>query len=132
MIRKPKGANAGNVWMSMPLAWPDQYQLMTWPSQDEPREVYVHVVRTRVRKLYTCQLVIARYALDCPLKAVRYWASSDLEADASTLVHHITTRWDIVGGVQCVVSDLVGSLRLVYNPLETLDREASRHNDASR
>jgi hypothetical protein len=74
---------------------PDQYQLMTWPSQDEPREVYVHVVRTRIRKLYTCQLVIARYALDCPLKAVRYWASSDLQADAPTLLHHIATRWDI-------------------------------------
>lgn len=74
---------------------PEQYQKMYWPSQDEPREVYVHVVRTRVRKLYTCQLVIARYALDCPLKAVRYWASSDLEADTTTLLHHITARWDI-------------------------------------
>lgn len=74
---------------------PDLYQKVQWPSQDDPREVYVHVVRTRIRKLYTCQLVIARYALDCPLKAVRYWASSDLEADIATLLHHITTRWDI-------------------------------------
>jgi hypothetical protein len=74
---------------------PEQYQKMYWPSQDEPREVYVHVVRTRVRKLYTCQLVIARYALDCPLKAVRYWASSDLEADPATLLHHIAARWDV-------------------------------------
>ena len=74
---------------------PDQYQKVQWPSHDEPREVYVHVVHTRVRKLYTCQLVIARYALDCPLKAVRYWASSDLEADTATLLYHITTRWDI-------------------------------------
>jgi hypothetical protein len=74
---------------------PDQYHKVLWPSQDEPREVYVHVVRTRIRKLYTCQLVIARYALDCPLKAVRYWASSDLEADTTTLLLHITTRWDI-------------------------------------
>jgi hypothetical protein len=74
---------------------PEQYQKMYWPSQDERREVYVHVVRTRVRKLYTCQLVIARYALDCPLKAVRYWASSDLEADPATLLHHIAARWDV-------------------------------------
>jgi len=74
---------------------PEQYQKVAWPSQDEPREVYVHVVRTRVRKLYTCQLVIARYALDCPLKAVRYWASSDLDADTATLLHHIAARWDI-------------------------------------
>ncbi|RPI97435.1 MAG: hypothetical protein EHM39_09495 [Chloroflexi bacterium] len=74
---------------------PGQYQKMTWPSQDEPRTVYVHVVRTRVRKLYTCQVVIARFALDCPLKAVRYWASSDLDADAPTLLYHIAARWDI-------------------------------------
>jgi len=74
---------------------PDQYQKTRWPSQDDPREVYVHVVRTRIRKLYTCQLVIARYALDCPLQAVRYWASSDLEADPATLLQQITARWDI-------------------------------------
>jgi SRSO17 transposase len=75
---------------------PEQYQKMTWPSQvDEPRTVYVHVVRTRVRKLYTCQVVITRFALDCPLKAVRYWASSDLDADVPTLLHHIAARWDI-------------------------------------
>lgn len=74
---------------------PAQYQKMTWPSQEAPRTVYVHVVRTRVRKLYTCQVVITRFALDCPLKAVRYWASSDLDADATTLIDHIAARWDI-------------------------------------
>jgi hypothetical protein len=74
---------------------PAQYQPMTWPDQGEPRIVYVHVVRTRVRNLYTCQVVIARFALDCPLKAVRYWASSDLDADTPTLIEHIATRGDI-------------------------------------
>lgn len=74
---------------------PEQYHKLTWPDQGEPRTVYVHVVRTRVRKLYTCQVVIARFALDCPLKAVRYWASSDLDADTPTLLQHIATRWDI-------------------------------------
>jgi SRSO17 transposase len=73
----------------------DQYHKVRWPSQDGQRDVYVHVVRTRIRKLYTCQLVIARYALDCPLKAVRYWASSDLDADLPTLLDHIATRWTI-------------------------------------
>lgn len=72
-----------------------QYHKMLWPSQTEKREVYVHVVRTRIRKLYTCQLVIARPTLDCPPDEVRYWASSDLEADLLTLVKHIATRWTI-------------------------------------
>ncbi|MCP4308257.1 MAG: transposase [bacterium] len=73
----------------------EQYQKVTWPSQSEQREVYVHVVRTRVRKLYTCQVVIGRSTLDCPPDEVRYWASSDPEADLLTLVKHIATRWTI-------------------------------------
>jgi SRSO17 transposase len=74
---------------------PEQYHKLTWPSQQDPRTVYVHVVRTRVRKLDTCQVIITRFALDCPLKAVRYWASSDLDAEATALIDHIATRWDI-------------------------------------
>ncbi len=56
---------------------------------------YVHVVNTRVRKLYCCQVLIVRQSLDAPLSQARYWASSDLEADPPTLLIHIATRWDI-------------------------------------
>jgi SRSO17 transposase len=73
----------------------EQYQKVTWPNQCEQREVYVHVVRTQVRKLYTCQVIIARPTLDCPPDEVRYWASSDLEADPLTLVQHVAARWTI-------------------------------------
>lgn len=74
---------------------PDQYQKVVWPAQDEPYEVYVHVLTTRIRKLYKCQLLIARPSFDCPPQAIRYWASSDLDADLLTLVTHIATRWTI-------------------------------------
>jgi len=72
---------------------------MEWPRQgdnpDEPRQVYVHVVPTRVRSLYRCQLVIARPALDAPASATHYWASSDLDADPATLLGHIAARWNV-------------------------------------
>jgi SRSO17 transposase len=72
------------------------YQLITWPSQgEEPRQVWVHVVSTRVRKLYRCQVVIVRASLDAPLKEARFWASSDLAADATRLLAHIAARWDV-------------------------------------
>jgi hypothetical protein len=71
------------------------YQLVTWPAQVDPREVYVHVVQTRVRKLYKCQLIIVRESLTAPLAQVRYFASSDLAADLPTLIGHLATRWDI-------------------------------------
>ena len=54
--------------------------------------VYVHVLTTSVRKLYRCQIVIVRHALDAPLAQARFWASSDLEADAQTLLAHLCAR----------------------------------------
>ena len=72
------------------------YQQVTWPSQgEEPRQVWVHVVSTRVRKLYRCQVIIVRERLDAPLKETRYFASSDLRADVTTLVGHLAARWRV-------------------------------------
>ncbi len=75
------------------------YTLLAWPRQgddpDEPRHVYVHVVQTRVRKLYRCQVIITRPALDAPASATRYGASSDLDAAPATLLGHIAARWDV-------------------------------------
>ena len=73
----------------------EDYVLCTWPNQGTQRQVYVHVVTTRVKKLYCCQVVIARESLDAPLSQASYWASSDLEADVATLLIHITSRWDV-------------------------------------
>jgi SRSO17 transposase len=72
------------------------YQQVTWPSQgEEPRQVWVHVVTTRVRKLYRCQVLIVRESLEAPLKETRYFASSDLKADVTTLVGHLAARWSV-------------------------------------
>lgn len=75
----------------------DDYTLLSWPRQeeDQPHHVYVHILSTRVRKPYRCQVVIVRTSLDAPLSATRYWASSDLTADAETPLIHIAARWDI-------------------------------------
>ncbi len=58
------------------------YLQLKWPKSDE--DVYVHVVTTRVRKLYSCQVVIVRQSLDAPLSQARYWASSDLQASVQS------------------------------------------------
>jgi hypothetical protein len=57
--------------------------------------VYVHVVKTSVRKLYRCHVVIVRHNLTAPLSQTRYWGSSDLEANAKELLAHVAARWDI-------------------------------------
>jgi hypothetical protein len=77
----------------------EDFTLMEWPRQgdtpDEPRQVYVHIVQTRVRSLYRCQRVIARPAFDAPASATRYGASSDLDADPATLLGHSAARWNV-------------------------------------
>ena len=50
------------------------YRQLKWPKGND--EVYVHVVSTRVRKLYRCQVVIVRQWLEAPLSQARYWARS--------------------------------------------------------
>jgi SRSO17 transposase len=75
---------------------PEQWQRVKWPTKTGSRWVYVHVVATRIKKLYTCQLVIVRGRLDDDEEEkTRFWASSDLLADLETLIGHIATRWDI-------------------------------------
>ena len=69
------------------------YVELAWPKGE--KTVYVHVITTRVRSLYRCQVVIVRQSLDDPVSQARYWASSDLEASPQTLLLHIAARWDI-------------------------------------
>ncbi len=72
------------------------WQQVRWPAQGQNRWVYVHVVSTRIKKLYRCQLVIVRGQLtEDDEEKTRFWASSDLVADLTTLVGHIATRWTI-------------------------------------
>ena len=69
------------------------YVRIKWPKGDQ--EVYVHVLTTRVRKLYRGPVVIVWQSLDAPLSQARFWASSDLQADLPTLLVQIATRWEI-------------------------------------
>jgi len=70
------------------------YQECSHP-RNPKKKVWVHVVDTRVRKLYRCKLIIIRKSLKDPVSAARFWVTSDLEADAQTCLNVISIRWDI-------------------------------------
>lgn len=71
------------------------WQEATWPDAQGGHSIYIHVIRTRVRKLYTAQVVLVRESLAGSVKEVRYWGSSDLAASAGELLAHIARRWSI-------------------------------------
>jgi hypothetical protein len=72
------------------------YQEVVRPQQEDPeRSVWVHTLTTIVRNLGRCQVILVRDSLTAPVKEVRFWASSDLDADAATLIRYLAVRWDI-------------------------------------
>jgi hypothetical protein len=70
------------------------YQECSHP-RNPKKKVWVHVVDTRVRKLYRCKLIIVRKNLKDSISDARFWVTSDLEADAQTCLNVISIRWDI-------------------------------------
>ncbi|MCL5959207.1 MAG: transposase [Chloroflexi bacterium] len=74
----------------------EDYQPVPWPHEDgTSRTVYAHLIKTWVRNLGPCQVLVVRDRLDQPLKEVRYWATSEREADIATVVSWAAQRWAI-------------------------------------
>ena len=74
---------------------PDQFTECIWPSAKGGETVFVHRVRTLVRKLGACQVLMVRPSADASLKQTRYFVSSLLEADTETLLGILAIRWKI-------------------------------------
>lgn len=73
----------------------DDFEPVVWPSQQGGRAIYAHIVRTKIRKLGACQVLITRESLDEPLEQVRYWGTTLLDADIQTVVNVLAIRWGI-------------------------------------
>ncbi|HSH82442.1 MAG TPA: hypothetical protein VLA19_28260, partial [Herpetosiphonaceae bacterium] len=51
----------------------------------------IHMMQTRVKTLYRCHVILVKETLEAPMTQVRYFASSDLQADVTTLVGVMAT-----------------------------------------
>lgn len=74
---------------------PEDFQPVVWPSQDGGRQVYGHLVRTRIKKLGACQVLIVKSVLDASPSETRYWVTSRLQDDLEQVVTAAATRWTI-------------------------------------
>ncbi|MCL0097901.1 transposase [Dehalococcoidia bacterium] len=73
----------------------NDFEPAVWPSQQGGRVIYAHIVRTKVRKLGACQVLISRESLDRLVEQVRCWDTTLLDADAQAVVNVPAIRWGI-------------------------------------
>jgi DDE superfamily endonuclease len=73
----------------------DDWQEAVWPSQEGNRPVYVHAVKTWIRKLGPTLLLITCHDRDNPGKSIRYWGSTLVEAEPQTVINHLAVRWNV-------------------------------------
>jgi len=50
-----------------------------WPNQTGGQTVYTHLLRTRVKKLGACQVLIVRKVPNDPLSSTRFFATTRLK-----------------------------------------------------
>jgi len=74
---------------------PEQFTECIWPSASGGNSVFVHRVRTLVRKLGACQVLVVRPTADAGIKQTRYFVTSLLEADTETILSILAIRWKI-------------------------------------
>lgn len=73
----------------------DDFQPVVWPNQEGGQIVYAHLIRTRVRKLGACQVLIIKPGADAPVNQARYWVTSRLEDTLEQVVAVAAQRWAI-------------------------------------
>ncbi len=74
---------------------PNDWQEVTWPSEQGGQTMYAHLVQTWVRKLGPTLLLITCHNPEEPSKSVRYWGSTVLDLEAQALVDILAIRWKI-------------------------------------
>lgn len=73
----------------------EQFEEVVWPSAQGGKPLFVYRVRTRIKKLGACQVLVVRPSLDASPKQTRYFVTSLLEADTQTIIDILAVRWEI-------------------------------------
>ncbi len=73
----------------------DDFQPVLWPNQAGGQRVWGHLLRTRVKKLGACQVLVVKFAPDAPPSQFRYWVTSRLVDALDAVVAAVATRWAI-------------------------------------
>ena len=73
----------------------DQFQAVEWPSLEGERTAYVHLLRTRIKKLGACQLLIVKPSADAPGDQARFFVTTRLQDNIHQVVQAVALRWTV-------------------------------------
>ncbi len=73
----------------------EDFQEVIWPNQEGGHTVHAHLLRTRVKKLGACQVLIIREKPNDPNSSTRFYATSRLKDTLTQVVAAIAKRWAV-------------------------------------
>jgi hypothetical protein len=92
-------AQGQKVWMSLtdfanqiPL---EAFQKVIWPNRQDGQVLYAHLIRTRVKKLGACQVLVVKTATDTPGEQARFFITTALEDSLEQVVQNAAMRWTV-------------------------------------
>lgn len=73
----------------------EDFQAVLWPNQNGGQIVYAHLLRTRVKKLGACQMLIIREKQNDPHSSTRFFATTRLKDTLEQVVDAAAKRWTV-------------------------------------
>ena len=71
------------------------FQPVVWPNQEGGQTVYAHLIRTKVKKLGACQVLIVKTAIDDPGEKARFYITTRLSDPLERVVQAMAMRWTV-------------------------------------
>jgi hypothetical protein len=99
----------------------DQFQSIAWPSQEGEVVVYAHLVRTRVKKLGACQVLIVKPSAEASGDQARFYITTRLEDTLEQVVQTVALRWR-VETLFADFKELMGSDQYQLHSAEAIQR----------
>lgn len=73
----------------------EDFQAMKWPSQEGEQTVFAHLLRTKVKHLGACQVLILRDKPNDPASSTRFFATSRLKDTLDQVIVAVAKRWTV-------------------------------------
>jgi hypothetical protein len=73
----------------------EAFQAVVWPNQEGGQTVYAHLVRTKVKKLGACQVLIVKTSPDDPGEKARFYVTTRLTDTLEQVVQAMALRWTV-------------------------------------